>query len=204
MPLFPSPCSSWCVASYDTLPAPVSSLERSLSLFVFGWPFCWCHLFDAHFFFPCPSVSLTHHVCASVGHTPCTCAYTIFPLKKFPWCTALPRPLCLQQPHLPQVFPSHLHQPIRFALLWLFLSISLSHTHTHCTHTLSLYLSLSLSVWGMFLSAGGLFLQWSLSPLLYYTGFLNVYFMIFQTIWQMLIFPQTIEWTIWFNIDYSK
>ncbi|OPJ85444.1 hypothetical protein AV530_001673 [Patagioenas fasciata monilis] len=41
-----------------------------------------------------------------------TCSYSsIQPFShQFPWCTVLRQPLCLQQQHLPQVFPS-LQQP---------------------------------------------------------------------------------------------
>ncbi|KYO33980.1 hypothetical protein Y1Q_0024580 [Alligator mississippiensis] len=41
-----------------------------------------------------------------------TCSYnSIQPSSlRFPWCTVLRQPLCLQQQHLPQVFPS-LQQP---------------------------------------------------------------------------------------------
>lgn len=34
---------------------------------------------------------------------------------KYPWCTVLLTPTCLQPPHLPQVFPLQPQQPIRFA-----------------------------------------------------------------------------------------
>lgn len=47
--------------------------------------------------------------------------------SKYPWCTVLLQPLCLQPQHLPQVFPLQPQQPIRFAFLplpppqpWLF------------------------------------------------------------------------------------
>lgn len=37
--------------------------------------------------------------------------------SKYPWCTVLLQPLCLQPQHLPQVFPLQPQQPIRFAFL---------------------------------------------------------------------------------------
>lgn len=44
------------------------------------------------------------------------CPVQCLPLK-YPWCTVLPRPVCLQPPHLPQVFPLQQQQPTRFARL---------------------------------------------------------------------------------------
>lgn len=48
------------------------------------------------------------------------CLLIWFSLRKFPWCTVLRQPLCPQQQHLPQVFPSlQQPQPTRFANLQL-------------------------------------------------------------------------------------
>lgn len=54
------------------------------------------------------------------------CLLIWFSFRKFPWCTALRPPLCLQQHHLPQAFPSlQQPQPTRFANLQLcFLNIT--------------------------------------------------------------------------------
>lgn len=64
-------------------------------------------------------------------------AYMIFPPKKFPWCTVVVQPLCLQPPHLPQAFPSQLPPPIRFAPLPPSLSLSLSF-YTSLSHYLTI------------------------------------------------------------------
>lgn len=58
------------------------------------------------------------------------CLLIWFSFRKFPWCTVLRQPLCLQQQHLPQVFPSlQQPQPTRFANLQL---CSLQTTRNRC------------------------------------------------------------------------
>lgn len=52
-------------------------------------------------------------------HSP-VCLLIWFSSRKFPWCTAVRPPLCLQQQHLPQASPSlQQPQPTRFANLQL-------------------------------------------------------------------------------------
>ncbi len=162
MPLFPSPCSSWFVGSYDTLPALMSSLEQSLAT-TFGLPFADI-TFNAHFSFHTPLCPLTHHVCAPVGHTPCMCAYIIFPLKSSHDARRFPgRYVCSN--HICHKCSLRICQSglLFYGLFSLYLSLFLSHTHTH---TLSTFLSLS---GGCFWVPGALYSD--LSPLLAYTGF---------------------------------
>lgn len=63
---------------------------------------------------------LLHVAMVSILLHSSVCLLIWFSLRKFPWCTVLRQPLCPQQQHLPQVFPSlQQPQPTRFANLQL-------------------------------------------------------------------------------------
>ena len=63
---------------------------------------------------------LLHVAMVSILLHSSVCLLMWFSLRKFPWCTVLRQPLCPQQQHLPQVFPSlQPPQPTRFAHLQL-------------------------------------------------------------------------------------
>lgn len=63
---------------------------------------------------------LLHVAMVSILLHSSVCLLIWFSLRKFPWCTVLRQPLCPQQQHLPQVFPSlQPPQPTRFANLQL-------------------------------------------------------------------------------------
>ncbi len=164
MPLFPSPCSSWCVGSYDSLPALMSSLEQSLLP-----PLLVCRLLISPSMLTFLSIPLCVHSLIMFVHLLATlpvCVLIPFSLWKVPMMHgASPAAVSAATTSATSVpFASaSANQVCSFMAFSLSIYLSLSHTHTH---TLSTFLFLSD---GCFWVPGALYSD--LSPLLAYTGF---------------------------------